>query len=430
MAGKTSTSGRRAGSQKGRRDASRSKGTSVPRKRATSPKKASRGRGETSVASPAAKAKPTRPSKRAAQPGRAPHAGQASQSKPKALPINPFVALLGSLKRDVERRLDELFDAELTRARGLGNDTSEMVLACRDLCLRGGKRLRPGLVLAGFRAASSSSDTQQALEVGVALELVQAYFLIHDDWMDRDPVRRGGPSVHAQLGRRFRSEHLGAASAILAGDFAVALAQRLVASLKVPPRAQTEFLNTFANMQVDAILGQQLDLLSRSADPEVTYTLKTASYTVQGPLLLGALLGGARADTLEALREFSTPAGVAFQLRDDLLGVFGTPEETGKPAGNDLTAGKRTPLVLAGFRRAKGKGHRLLKRVHGNPQATPADVARAIEVLEKCGARGVVENRIAELEAEARAVLQAGGMRRAGQELLSGAVTALAARRN
>ncbi|MEZ4227686.1 MAG: polyprenyl synthetase family protein [Polyangiaceae bacterium] len=355
---------------------------------------------------------------------------QTSNSKPKALPINPFVALLGSLKRDVEARLEQVFASELERARRLGDDPSDMVLACRDLCLRGGKRLRPGLVLAGFRAATASEDISQALEVGVALELVQAYFLIHDDWMDRDPVRRGGPSVHAQLSRRFRSEHLGAASAILAGDFAAALAQRLVASLKVPARGQSEFLTTFASMQVDAILGQQLDLMSRGADPEITYSLKTASYTVQGPLLLGALLGGARANTLEALRAFSTPAGVAFQLRDDLLGVFGAPEETGKPAGNDLTAGKRTPLVLAGFRRARGKGHRLLKRVHGNTQASPADVSRAIEVLEKCGAREVVEQRIGELEAEARAALETGGLRRAGQELLAGAVSALAARRS
>ncbi len=411
MAGKTRTSGGRASSQSGRPRAPSSKPT----------------RGGTPKAKPRAAAK-AKPAKRtSARPSRK---SQASQSKPKALPINPFIALLASLKREVEGRLEEVFDAELERARTLGSDPSEMVLACRDLCLRGGKRLRPGLVLAGFRAATSSADTSQALEVGVALELVQAYFLIHDDWMDRDPVRRGGPSVHAQLGRRFRSEHLGAASAILAGDFAVALAQRLIAALKVPPRAQLEFLSTFANMQVDAILGQQLDLMSRGSDPEVTYTLKTASYTVQGPLLLGALLGGARPSTLQALRAFSTPAGVAFQLRDDLLGVFGAPDETGKPAGNDLTAGKRTPLVLAGFRRAKGKGHRLLKRVHGNARATPADVARAIEVLEKCGARDVVEQRIAELELEARTALEVGGLRRAGQELLAGAVSALAARRS
>lgn len=413
MAGKTRTSGGKAGSAGGRQRPARAASSRPPLPAPPKAKPSSR----------ASKA-------RTSDAGRTTRGGQGTQSKPKALPINPFVALLASLKRDVEHRLEAIFDAELERARALGSDPSEMVLACRDLCLRGGKRLRPGLVLAGFRAASASGDTSQALEVGVALELVQAYFLIHDDWMDRDPVRRGGPSVHAQLGRRFRSEHLGAASAILAGDFAVALAQRLVAGLKVPPRAQAEFLATFANMQVDAILGQQLDLLSRGTDPEVTYSLKTASYTVQGPLLLGALLGGARPGTLQALRRFSTPAGVAFQLRDDLLGVFGTPEETGKPAGNDLTAGKRTPLVLAGFRRAKGKGHRLLKRVHGNPEATSADVARAIEVLEKCGARGVVEGRIAELEVEARAALEAGGLRRGGQELLAGAVTALAARRS
>lgn len=366
-----------------------------------------------------------------------PRAGQGGRGKPKSLPINPFVALLAGLKRDVETGLSDLFAPELERALKLGSDPHDMVLACRDLSLRGGKRVRPGFVVAGFRCASASRDITAAVRVGVALELVQTYFLIHDDWMDQDLVRRGGPSVHAELTRRFRSEHLGSASAILAGDYAVALAQRVIATTGVPQRTQLQFLSTFAEMQVDAVLGQQLDLLGKAGDPEVTYALKTASYTVRGPLLLGALLGGAKPATLTALSRFATPAGVAFQLRDDLLGVFGSPKETGKPAGSDLTAGKRTPLVLAGFRRAKGKGHRLLKRVFGDPSASTADITRAVEVLDGCGARASVEARITELEAAATSALNvapaAGAgkpLRAAGRELLLGATRALASRRS
>ncbi len=396
------------------------------------------------------------------RPAPQPRPGQGDRGKPKSLPINAFVALLTSLKRHVETGLSQVFEPELERALTLGREPHDMVVACRDLSLRGGKRIRPGLVVAGFRCASGDRDISEAVRVGVALELVQTYFLIHDDWMDQDLVRRGGPSVHAELTRRFRSEHLGAASAILAGDFAVALAQRVIASANVPARAQRQFLSTFAEMQVDAVLGQQLDLLGKAADPEVTYALKTASYTVRGPLLLGALLGGAKPATLSALSCFATPAGVAFQLRDDLLGVFGSPKETGKPAGNDLSAGKRTPLVLAGFRRARGKGHRLLKRVFGNPGASAADIARAVEVLDSCGARASVEARIAALEASAIAALQPSALvttsgaktsgaktsgaktsgaktsgaktgsplRPAGRELLLGATQALAARRS
>ncbi|MBX3181256.1 MAG: polyprenyl synthetase family protein [Polyangiaceae bacterium] len=338
------------------------------------------------------------------------------------------MALLGSLKRDIDARLAALFEAELKRVAPLGQGAADMVLACRDLCLRGGKRVRPGLVVAGLRAVSATREPAAALEVGVALELVQGYFLIHDDWMDRDLVRRGGPSVHAQLTRRFRSEHLGAASAILAGDFAVAVAQRLIAEVPVPPRHHGEFLKVFAEMQVDAVLGQQLDLLNRADDPELTYALKTASYTVRGPLLLGALLGGARPAELSALSRFARPAGVAFQLRDDLLGVFGRSRETGKPRGSDLARGSRTPLILAGLRRARGEERQLLQRVHGNKDASLTELERAIQILESSGARAEVEARIQELEREATSALS--GLRRGGHDLLLGAVSALGSRRS
>ena len=142
----------------------------------------------------------------------------------KAIPANPFVALLPAVRKDIDARLHGLLDAKLDSARQHGAEVTELVSALRSLCMRGGKRLRPALLAAGFRAVSTSADLDPALEAGVALELLQAYFLIHDDWMDQDDVRRGGPSVHAHLTQRFRSQRLGAASAILAGDYAVALA--------------------------------------------------------------------------------------------------------------------------------------------------------------------------------------------------------------
>jgi geranylgeranyl diphosphate synthase type I len=299
------------------------------------------------------------------------------------------------------------------------------VAALRDLCLRGGKRLRPALVVAGYRAASCQGDLDTAIDAGVALELLHAYLLIHDDWMDQDSVRRGGPAVHALLARRFRSERVGCAAGILAGDYAAGLAAEALSRLELPPSRAMRIWACFAQMQLDAVAGQQLDLIGRTRSVESVYALKTASYTVRGPLLLGAQLASARTRVLTALDRYSLPVGVAFQLRDDLLGVFGNSSQTGKPTASDLRSGKRTVLLTTGLRRARGRDHRVLKSVVGNAHASQAKLSAAAQVLERCGARKVVEDRIEELLGRARLALRAGRIKPEATALLEGAAQAL-----
>ncbi len=347
----------------------------------------------------------------------------------KTITPGPFSALWATVTEDVDARLGGFLDAKLDAARALGPETVEMVGALRDLALRGGKRLRAALLVAGYRAATSSDDLEPALEAGVAVELLQCYFLIHDDWMDKDDVRRGGPAVHVRLAERFGSRHLGASSAILCGDLAVALAIEALARADLPDRHAASLLACFGEMQEDAVLGQQLDVLSRSSDPERVYALKTSSYTVKGPLRLGAILGGGGARLLTALDRFALPAGIAFQLRDDLIGAFGKPAETGKPAGRDLVSGKRTALVVRAFERASRADRKLLERVFGNPRASAGDVNTALSVLERSGARDAVERRIDALVKEALAALAATPATREGRALLDGALRALTARR-
>jgi geranylgeranyl diphosphate synthase type I len=183
-------------------------------------------------------------------------------------------------------------------------------------------------------------------------------------------------------------------------------------------------------MQVDAVLGQQLDMLSSAADIERVYELKTASYTVRGPLRLGALLAGGNTRLLTALDRYALPVGVAFQLRDDLLSAFGDPKETGKPFGSDLRSGKKTVLLSTAFKRARGREHRLLKRVVGNPRASDRDVRQAVEALERTGARATVERRIDELTASALLALRAGRLSPDGLALLEGAARALTLRKS
>lgn len=347
---------------------------------------------------------------------------------PRTIPENPFLGLLASVQQDVDARLAPLLDATLEAARPLGSEVRAMVGALADLCRRGGKRLRPALVVAGGRAASTRAALEPALGAGVALELLQAYFLIHDDWMDGDSVRRGGPTVHRLLARRFGDPSKGDASAILAGDYSAALALDVLARVEVPPRVLRPVMESFARMQLDAVLGQQLDIGASAPNVERAYALKTGSYTVKGPLELGARLASARPETLGALERFAGPLGIAFQLRDDLLGAFGEPERTGKPLGSDLTAGKRTVLLVEGLRRVRGESRRALLAVVGNRRAKQRDVRRALDILEETGARARVEARIEALATEARGALSR-GITKEGARLLEGAVDALTARR-
>jgi geranylgeranyl diphosphate synthase type I len=346
----------------------------------------------------------------------------------KAILPNPFSSLLASVKQDIDRRLEAHFADQLELLAPQGREVSLMMASVARLGLRGGKRLRPALLVAGFCLVSPEAELEPALQAGLALELLHTYLLVHDDWMDGDALRRGGPTVHAELAKRFKSEHRGHAAAILAGDFAATLALDVLSRVRVPAGRAGAVLAAFGQMQRDAILGQVLDVASDDADPETIYALKTGSYTVLGPLRVGALLAGAKPALLRALEAFSTPVGIAFQLADDLLSAFGNPAATGKALGNDLRAGKRTPLVLDGLKRARGRDRRVLARAFGNARASQSELAQALAVLEKTGAKQRTEARIEALLGQGLAALGAGVSRR-GRELLEGAALALTARR-
>lgn len=341
----------------------------------------------------------------------------------------PFLALLTSVKPEIERRLATFLDARVTSTRPLGSEVQALAREVRRLAMLGGKRLRPALVVAGLRTVSSSAKLDGALDAGVALELLHTYFLIHDDWMDGDRVRRGGPSVHVALAERFRSEHKGNASAILAGDYAVALACDALSKIATEPARLRGAFSAFAEMQLGAVAGQQLDMVGKGKDVELGYALKTGSYTVEGPLRLGALLAGGKPSTLAALSRYSRPAGVAFQLRDDLLSLFGDPAQTGKPLASDLMSGKRTLLLRLVLRRGKPKELAAVRRVLDNSRAKEPALRAALRAVEATGAPELVEKRITELSQQALAELSGGGVSPAGRALLTDATRALCSRR-
>ncbi|PPS78119.1 MULTISPECIES: polyprenyl synthetase family protein [Streptomyces] len=321
--------------------------------------------------------------------------------------------------RAMEAVLERVLEARLRQAR----DTDavfahEMAERVASFVRRGGKRLRTAFVWCGWRAAGGSGDADAVLRAGAALELLQACALIHDDVMDGSPLRRGGPAMHVDFahghlagptsGRAYGSaESFGTSAAVLAGDLALAWADDLLTETALASPYGPRLYDEWRAMRTEMVAGQYRDLraqASGSSGTEEALTiavLKSARYTVARPLALGASLAGADARTLGAMRAAGRCAGLAFQLRDDLLGAFGDPALTGKPADEDLRARKLTPLLAVAVRLAEAGGDQDAAAVLApNAEALPGHtVERMRAALERTGARGEVEARIADLAA-------------------------------
>jgi geranylgeranyl diphosphate synthase, type I len=329
----------------------------------------------------------------------------------------PIDAFLTDVKTRVDQHLTRFFEQKREHARSLSGPSAELVEALHDFTMRGGKRTRPAILIAGYLAIDAHGPIESLLDACAGLELLQSYLLIHDDWMDQDEERRGGVTLHRLFADRLRDKHLGASIAVLAGDLGNAFAIELVARSSCASRHGSAALEVFWTMQRDVVYGQALDLIAYR-DVALIQRLKTGSYSVKGPLLLGAVLAGATEGQRAALERFADPAGIAFQVRDDILGVFGAPEKTGKPAGNDLRAGKRTALIEETEARLNEREREPLSAVLGKSDASETALRAAMELIDRCGARAAVEARIERLDREAQAALQAGALTELGRARL------------
>jgi geranylgeranyl diphosphate synthase type I len=337
-----------------------------------------------------------------------------------------FARFVAHVRSEVDSYLASWLADRVEQARGRGGDVELVADALRSLVLRGGKRMRAVLLAAAY-VGSCGGPSAAVTGAGAALELLQAYLLSHDDWMDGDETRRGGPSVPAMMRASF-PDH-GDAASVLAGDMAAAWAQHALLEVDLPPARVVQAARELARMQDAVVSGQLLDVRSTShtlPEVEALYRLKTASYTARGPLVMGARLAGASEAQTAALAAFGEPLGVAFQLRDDVLGTFGDPRATGKPCGGDLRKGKRTALVLEAMSDARVGA--ALARVLGRADASDPEMASAIEAIEASGARRRVEARIRALEDEAREALGRAELSEEGRAVLAMAVAALARR--
>jgi geranylgeranyl diphosphate synthase type I len=349
----------------------------------------------------------------------------------------------------VQQRIDSFLDDRTAELAAVSPDLEVLDAAARGL-LAGGKRFRALFCYWGWQAVASRGDdfdpigtevhgVDAVVSVAAALELFHAAALVHDDIMDNSDLRRGEPSLH----RRFETLHrdrgwsgdaegYGEAAALLIGDLLLGWSDTLFeGGLALSDAdAATATRAEFVRMRTEVMLGQYLDMLEEHswrgrAEAELlsrahrVVVYKSAKYSVEAPLALGASLAGGSLAQLAALREFGLPLGVAFQLRDDLLGVFGDPAVTGKPSGDDLREGKRTVLIALARQLLPGSASRLLDELLGDPALDAGQIAMLQASIRDSGAVDQVERIIARNVQVATDVLQQAPIGRSAREELT-----------
>jgi geranylgeranyl diphosphate synthase, type I len=353
-------------------------------------------------------------------------------------------AALDHVRDQVGLVLSEFVGRQRALAAEVAGELRPAIDAAAD-ALAGGKRLRPAFCYWGWRGAGEA-DGPAIFAAAAALELLHAGALVHDDVLDDSDTRRGRPTIH----RRFAAQHaaagwrgaaapFGEGMAILLGDLLLTWTDELFHGSGLPAPALSRGRAVLDVMRTELMAGQYLDLLEQAAGPGgvagalrvVTY--KTAKYTIERPLHLGAALAGpddAHPGLADGYTGYGLPLGVAFQLRDDVLGVFGDPAETGKPAGDDIREGKRTVLVAVAREKATRSQAAALERMLGDRSIGEAGVAAFRQLLAETGALAECEAMIDRYVTEALAALETAPVPEQARAALAELAIAATARRD
>lgn len=306
---------------------------------------------------------------------------------------------VANTKQEIDALLETFFGEKTSQAAKIGTEYKHLVSVLANQTLRGGKRLRPALAMLGYEIAGGK-QRDKMLRAAAALEIFHNYLLIHDDIMDRDDRRHGGLNVSGLYKKKYlktltpqMAQHMADANALLAGDISCGLSYEMLLSADLGADLLLKAIARLNKATFEVAAGQQLDLIG-----SVSKTLslkqiskinhyKTADYTVIMPLQFGAMLAGGPELLQQAFSNFGASAGVAFQLSDDNMGVFGGTKATGKPIGSDIKEGKQTVLMHYGLKLASDTQKSYLLKCLKNPGLTSAEVTKVRKILDSCGAK-------------------------------------------
>ena len=293
---------------------------------------------------------------------------------------------LQNYKNIVDRKLAVYFAKKIAEARKIDPLAVQAAKNIRDLTLAGGKRVRAAFMYWGYKAAGGRDD-DKIIEASMSIELTNIFLLIHDDIIDRDDFRHGVPTIHKRyekLARQFYKQtdpvHFGDSMALVVGDMAAAAGNEIIFNSKFSPERILKALDKLQNIVSVTVGGELMDVVlearRKATEKEIlkVHENKTAKYTVEGPLHLGALLAGADQKILSILSAYAIPVGIGFQIQDDILGVFGNEKKLGKPVGSDLRKGVQTLLVTKAIENGNRQQRSWIRSKMGNPEAGAQDL--------------------------------------------------------
>lgn len=311
---------------------------------------------------------------------------------------------LADFKREIDREIEIYFNRVIKESQPKDQFITQSLRYVKKLILSGGKRLRPALMYYGYLGAGGK-EKEKILKTSVSIELIHMFLLIHDDIIDRDARRHGMGTVnarYAQIGRELfgvkNPEHFGDSMALIIGDMISALGNQIIFESDFNPRLIMKALSKLQSIVSLTVIGQSKDIYmeyqGQATEEEVLamYEYKTARYTVEGPLQLGAILGGAEKRILDEISQLAVPLGIAFQIQDDILGIFGSEDKLGKAVGSDIKEGKQTLLLVKAMKQGNKKQKEVLASLLGKQRVASSDINNFRQVIEKTGSLDYARN--------------------------------------
>jgi len=315
-----------------------------------------------------------------------------------------FKETLQDFKKKIDREIAICLDKTIEEAKSRDVVITDAIKYVKDLTLAGGKRIRPALMYYGYIGAGGK-EKEDMVKTAVSIELIHMFLLIQDDVIDRDAARHGRDSVsrkYEKLGARFfpnkDPKHFGNSMAIVIGDMVAALGNQIIFNSGFDEKLVMKALSGLQSIISYTVIGQVKDLYieykNRASEKDVLnmYEYKTAKYTIEGPLHLGAIIGGAKENVLKKMSEYSIPVGIAFQIQDDILGIFGDEKKLGKEIGSDIEEGKITVLVVKAREKANKEQKKLLDEVLGKKNLTLEEVESFRKVIRETGSLDYAKN--------------------------------------
>lgn len=347
------------------------------------------------------------------------------------------VTQLKEYKQRIDKALSEFFDKKIKEAESIDNSSAEIVRNLKKFNLRGGKRIRPSLMINGYKCFSelSREDENKLIFASLAVELMEGFFLIHDDIIDQDNLRRGGSTIHKLYQDKYKNlkytspKAFGEGVAIVAGDMQNSLANEIIADLDFPAdiknRLSKKYHETALKTEYGWLLESMLAArpLSEVKEEDVMKVMafKTAAYTVEGPLHMGAILAGREEKKdFESLSNIALSLGKAFQIKDDMLGLFGDEKKLGKPVGSDLKEGKVNLLILKASEKCSKEDRNMLLSALGNRSIGMKEIEKVREIAAKSGSLDYSKKLAESLISKAKKAIESSGFRKEGKDFILG----------